>query len=134
MWDETVRRATLERVETLPDGRVQIRLPGKTAAQLRATMQSHSPDYTKIRAPALAIYSMFDHYPTKPDGIPIELANRADEYWRNVALPNKRSNIEQFRQAAPDAQIIELANTYHACFGHREDEVYHAILAFLAKQ
>ena len=130
-WDDRIRRAAMENVEVLPDGRVQMRMQKSTIDQLAATGQAYSPDYSKVESPALAIYAMANEHPEKPALLPEDIKQAADAWWRDESTPAVRKCIEQFKFGIPSGRVLELPDTCHACFIQREDEVSAAMRQFL---
>jgi hypothetical protein len=46
-------------------------------------------------------------------------------------IPRQRPQIAKFREGVPHARVIELTDTRHDCFIHREDNVVREMRAFL---
>jgi pimeloyl-ACP methyl ester carboxylesterase len=96
------------------------------------------PDYTKVRAPALALYAITgnQHYPTNwlPDGADASVRAKAEAWWQQKGHPLLRQSVEQFRREIPHGEIIELNDAPHYVFwGESADEVAEKTRAFLLK-
>jgi len=107
--------------------------PDSIAAEV-ATMVEH-PDYASIRAPVLAIYTVYDN--------PAELAPRY-----KIASPETRQALDQvfalwqtfagsqrdsFRMSLPHAHIVEIRGASHYCFISNRKQVTRAVLSFLGR-
>jgi non-heme chloroperoxidase len=96
------------------------------------------PDYTKVRAPALAFYAITgnQHYPTHwlPDGAEASVRAKAEAWWQETGHSLLRQSVEQFRREIPHGEIIELNDAPHYVFlGETADEVAEKTRAFLLK-
>jgi hypothetical protein len=103
-------------------------------AQYREYMESltgASPDYSQIRAPALAIYSV---------GVPADRLSRAtpavraaiERHRSAVVLPWRESSIAQFKKGVPHGEVVELDALHHP-FLHRPAEAAGLVRRFLQK-
>jgi non-heme chloroperoxidase len=99
-----------------------------------STMRSSSafhPDYTRVRVPALAIYSDIE----KPEMLmPLdeETSKKFAAWWKTEQVPKSRASIEQFRKEMKGGQVIEIKDAEHYLFrGKTADEVYRLTRAFL---
>jgi pimeloyl-ACP methyl ester carboxylesterase len=93
-------------------------------------------DYTKIQAPALAIYAVTasPHYPAKwlPEGADATLRAKADAWWQEKGHKSMRDAVEQFRREIPQGEIVEFSNAPHYLFlGDTADEVAAKTRGFL---
>jgi pimeloyl-ACP methyl ester carboxylesterase len=96
------------------------------------------PDYTKVRAPALAFYAITgnQHYPSHwlPDGADASVRAKAEAWWQGKGHSLLRQSVEQFRREIPHGEIIELNDAQHYVFlGDTADEVAAKTRAFLLK-
>ncbi len=95
-------------------------------------MSTFHPDYTKVKAPALAFYSTPEHHPYLSPQMDNEARKKADDWWVKNAVPYTLANIEQFRRDAQRGQIFEMKDANHYLFlGKTQDEVVRRTRKFL---
>jgi pimeloyl-ACP methyl ester carboxylesterase len=107
--------------------------PSKIAAALiKGTMESH-PDYTKIEAPALSFYAVYDTHPELQANTNEMVREAAEKYWTDYGKPYRREQIERFRKEVKKGRVVELRNTDHNFFRDPElrDKVTQTIKSFL---
>jgi pimeloyl-ACP methyl ester carboxylesterase len=73
------------------------------------------PDYTKVTAPALAFFVLYDA-PYIPADADTALRARVVKRWNDYGNPFQRQRIEHFRRDMKKGQIIELHGNDHADF------------------
>jgi len=105
--------------------------PGSPYLQVLQWWTSYTPDFSKVRCPALAFYALPQNPPIPADASE-ELRNRANEYWRTRWLPTTRRMIEKFRGEAPNGRVVVLENASHYLFRDREAEVVEEMTRFYA--
>jgi len=99
---------------------------------IRSAMEFR-PDYTKITAPALAIYADVD-LPQSPGKLDEDTQKKLDAWWKEKGGPIFRASIEQFRKEMKNGQVIEIKGATHYVFvGQYKDQVVKLIREFLAK-
>jgi pimeloyl-ACP methyl ester carboxylesterase len=114
-----------------PDGRVGMRWG---EAQFRVYMKSLTaapPDYSQVRAPALAIYSV---------GVPVGRLTRAsaavraaiEKHRAEVVTPWRENSIAQFKTGVPHGEVVKLDALHHP-FLHRPAETAALVRRFLRK-
>ncbi|HKQ03832.1 MAG TPA: alpha/beta hydrolase [Blastocatellia bacterium] len=102
-------------------------------AMLRATV-AFRPDYTKVKAPALAFYATPEHHPYAPPQADEATRRKWDEWWVKNSVPYIRTNVEQFRREVPRGQVVEMKDATHYVFrGRTADEVVLQTREFLLK-
>ncbi len=95
-------------------------------------MSTFHPDYTKVKAPALAFYATPEHHLYLSPQIDDEARKKADDWWIKNAVPYTQANIEQFRRDALRGQIFEMKDANHYLFlGKTQDEVIRRTRKFL---
>lgn len=105
--------------------------PGTPYAQVRQWWTSYTPDFTKVRCPALAVYAVQDKPPLPPTASD-DLRQSANTYWQTKMLPMVRTTIEKFRREAPRGRVVVLENASHYLFRDREADVVREMKAFYA--
>src|SRR5436190_12996210 len=89
---------------------------------MRAAMQFH-PDYTKIKAPSLAIYADAD-LPESPGKLDPETTKKLAAWWKEHEAPKARASIRQFREGMKNGQVTEIKGATHYVFvGPFKDQV-----------
>jgi hypothetical protein len=100
-------------------------------SQYLQSLMAAPPDYSGVKAPALAIYAV---------GIPQERLARAtpeiraalEKHRAEVVLPWRERSILQFRRGIPHGEVTELDALHHP-FLNRPRETAGAIRSFLKK-
>jgi len=94
----------------------------------------HSPDYSRIRVPVLAFFSL-----PKALEVQLRLYPPNNEKERNAIeqvyaadMSYVKGSIARLRTGVPDARVVELVGANHYIFLANEPEVLREIRAFLA--
>jgi pimeloyl-ACP methyl ester carboxylesterase len=99
---------------------------------MRSAKDFH-PDYTKITAPSLAIYSDID-LPEPPGKLDEETQKKFNVWWKEKGSANFRAGVDQFRKEMKNGQVIEIKGSTHYVFvGPFKDQVIKLTRDFLAK-
>lgn len=99
---------------------------------MRSAMRFH-PDYTKIKAPSLAIYADAD-LPQNAGKLDAETTAKLAAWWKEKQVPMTRASIEQFRKEMKNGQVMEIKGATHYVFvGPFRDQVITLTRDFLAK-
>jgi len=99
---------------------------------MRSAMEFH-PDYTKIKAPSLAIYADVD-LPQAAGKLDEETTKKLAAWWKEKQAPIARASIEQFRRDMKNGQIVEIKGATHYVFvGTFKDQVVTLVRDFMAK-
>jgi pimeloyl-ACP methyl ester carboxylesterase len=118
-------------VSIQPDGTAGMRWGEAQYSQYLQSLMAAPPDYSGVKAPALAIYAV---------GIPQERLARAtpeiraalEKHRAEVVLPWRERSILQFRRGIPHGEVTELDALHHP-FLNRPRETAGAIRSFLKK-
>jgi pimeloyl-ACP methyl ester carboxylesterase len=117
-------------VENLP-------LPAKWEA-IKATVKaadSFHPDYSRVDAPAFAVYAPPERYPDAPRGTPAGARIKMDEWWMKNRHDCAAKSIDQFRQGVHQGQVAIIKNGYHYLFlGIAQREVVRLTREFLLQR
>ena len=97
-----------------------------------ASASAAPPDYTRIRAPALAIYSVEDQQFWLADDASPELRAKMRAFERGPMAAWVSHSSAQFRAGPADRQVVEL-NAGHHLFLHRPAETLAVIERFLER-
>jgi hypothetical protein len=105
-------------------------VPLTIAQEVIASGMAAPPDYSAVKAPALAIFAV----PTRaevPDDADMELRRRAQEFLDDVLAPMQREQIDALRHSGANVTVVELAGTTHMRFmANKEREIVRAMKAF----
>lgn len=120
-----------ESVAMHADGRAGMKWGEAQFQEYMKSLTAAAPDYSGVRAPALAIYSV---------GVPEDRISRAtpeiraaiEKHRAEVVLPWRQSSIAQFRKGAGRGEVAEL-NALHHPFLHRPRETASIVRRFLRK-
>ena len=116
-------------VDTTPDGKVRFRTPPWVPQAIIAGVQT--PDYTKIRAPALAIYAV-PRSASDMSGYKDDDASRAvfDEVY-SLVVRRQTAAMELFRSRVAKGRVIALPGAHHYVFLSNEADVLRELHAFV---
>ena len=92
------------------------------------------PNYTKIKAPSLAIYADADLAEAPGKQLDEETRKKLDAWWKEKRAPMLHSSIEQFRKEMKTGQVVELKGATHYVFvGPFKNQVIKLMRDFLSK-
>jgi pimeloyl-ACP methyl ester carboxylesterase len=106
--------------------------PGSPFAQVTAWMNAYTPDFSRLKSPALAFYALQDRNPNVPDSADAAVRQKADELWRANWIPMIRQTASKFQREAPQGRVVFLENASHYLFRDREQDVVREMRAFYA--
>ena len=75
--------------------------------------------------------TMESAFPWIPPDVDARVRKQAQDLLEMDMLPRQRPQIAKFREGVPHAKVIELRDTRHDCFIHREGDVVREMRAFL---
>lgn len=112
-----------------PDGRAGMKWGEAQFREYMKSLTALPPDYSKVRSPALAIYSV---------GVPLDRLNRAspavrqaiEKHRETVVVPWRQASIAQFKRGVARGEVIELDALHHP-FLHRPAETAGLVRQFL---
>jgi len=110
------------------------RTPKDVDAAVAAGMFADHPDYSRIRAPALAIYSDATTGDQVPPNASATLRAAGDAFSRAVYVPWKELEKARFRLQIACGRTLELTRTGHYLFLERPRETADWINSFLASE
>ena len=103
---------------------------GTPYAQVLEWWNSYTPDFSKLRSPALAFYAVQDRNPHIPPAASEASRKRADEFWQTKWTPMIRRTAEKFGREAANGRVIVLENAPHYLFRDREEDVVREMSEF----
>jgi pimeloyl-ACP methyl ester carboxylesterase len=132
-WTAAVEADVSASMEVQPDGAVKSRTPGRILGAIFASTAQGSPDYSRVSAPALALYALEDEAYRLPADADSAMRAALVRYQQDVSEPWQRASIEQFRAGARRGQVHLLEDTGHHLFLHRPDAVASMMRDFLLR-
>jgi pimeloyl-ACP methyl ester carboxylesterase len=106
--------------------------PATPYAQVLEWWTSYTPDFSKLRSPALAFYAVQDRNPHIPPNANEDSRQRANEFWQTRWTPMIRRTAEKFGREAPNSRVVILKDAPHYLFQEKEEEVVQEMLKFYA--
>jgi non-heme chloroperoxidase len=134
-WSEACEANLREMMIFSPDGKIlREAKPGKVSRLLMQGTQDSHPDYSKIKSPALsiAVVGCSSKLSDVVKSLPDPARSKAEVYLSRVTQLRKQE-IERFRKQISNGRVIELPNTDHHCFIHRENDVVREMREFLTQ-
>jgi non-heme chloroperoxidase len=130
-WSDAAE-ADLRETSLAADGTIKPSLSPAIGQAILAGTRESRPDYTKIKAPALAYYALYEIQPWVPADE--ESRRKAQEYLDNFYLPYQRKNIDKFKSEMKNGRVVELKNSHHYLFITNQGEVVREMRDFLLKK
>ena len=102
---------------------------GKSVDALVATLGAWRRDYTKVRAPALALYATAFFSTDRSDAA---LAQKLRDFEQNTMVPFRHAGMERIRRELPNVKVQQVADRTHMSIGvHQLNGVAATIRDFL---
>jgi pimeloyl-ACP methyl ester carboxylesterase len=96
------------------DGKLHVRPDAEAGEALFATVGNWPRDYTKVKAPALALYaSVF--FPTKRSDP--ALVKKLNDFEQNSVVPFRKASMEHIQRELRNVKVQTIANTCHMSIG-----------------
>lgn len=132
VWGEVMDEDLLHSVKKSPEGKIVYKMSDAIDKTLNDTMNSYTPEDSKIQAPVLSIYAIngSDYY-LSPDYMTEEQKALVIEFFDTVRPRLQRELIEQFQRSVRHARIVEIPNGHHYCFIKHEELVFDEMRKFL---
>jgi pimeloyl-ACP methyl ester carboxylesterase len=135
IWGELMDEHILHEVKKTPEGKVVDRMTDAIDKALGDTVSSYAPEYSKIQAPVLSIYTHCNGlYYASADWMTEEQKARVIEFHNTVHYSWVRENMEQFQRQVPHAKIVEIPQGHHYCFIKKENLVFDEMRRFLPEE
>ena len=129
-WTAPMVADVTENLAAQADGTVAWRTPGPVYGAILGGVSAAAPEYDRVRAPALAIYSVAsEDYWLPADATP-ELRAAHARFQAEVRGAWRRQSMEQFRSGVRGGQVVEMDAGHHL-FLHRPGEVLQLVRDFL---
>lgn len=130
-WTAPMLRDLAASVSLQPDGSAGWRASA-IFGPYWAAASAAPPDYARVKAPALAIYSVESEAYRLPAGASPELAAKLLAFETGALASWRTTSIAQLRERVPGVEVVEM-NAGHHMFLHRPQETLALIRAFLAR-
>lgn len=131
IWGEVVQEEILHAVKKSPEGKIVDKMADAIEQAFRDTLNSYTPENSKLQAPVLSIYAILDGKDALADYMTEEQKALVTEFFDTIRPPLTRECIEQFRREVPNAKIIEIPKGHHHCFMKQEELVFNEMRKFL---
>ena len=105
--------------------------PGSPYAQVMTWQQVYTPDFSKLRSPALAFYTTRAPVPIPRDATD-EIRRGIDEFAQTKWVPLVEGMAEKFGADTNTGRAIVFENVGHYIFSDREDDVVREMQNFYA--
>jgi pimeloyl-ACP methyl ester carboxylesterase len=116
-WTDGLESSLRDAARPDAEGRLHPAPTPEVFAALLATLRTWRRDYSRVRAPALAIYSSTEFFPTERTDP--ALTERLRAFERDFASPFRRRSMERIRLELSDVTIAEIAGRTHMSIGVR---------------
>jgi pimeloyl-ACP methyl ester carboxylesterase len=103
---------------------------GVVWTQISRWWNGYSVDFSGVEAPTLSISAVKERHPGIPPDATIEIRERADAYWRAVAVPTQEQWLATFRRDVPHAKVITYRDASHYFYLDRGADVLAEIKRF----
>lgn len=129
-WTAPVIADITENLAAQADGTVAWRTPGPVFGAIIGGVSTAAPEYDRVQAPALALFSVeSEDYWLPVDATP-ELRAAHARFQAEVLGAWRRQSMEQFRSGVRNGRVVEMDAGHHL-FLHRPDEVLQLVRGFL---
>ena len=132
-WTDAVERDLRASIGARPEGGFGWRTTGAIFGQLFSGAAAAPPDYSKIQAPSLAIYSVEDEDYRLPPNASASLKASLDAFEEGPLAAWRNESMRQFRQGAKKGSVVEMDAGHHL-FLHRPDQTLKLVRTFLREQ
>jgi pimeloyl-ACP methyl ester carboxylesterase len=132
IWGELMDEHLSHEIKLSPEGKVVDKMSDGIDRAIGETFSAYRPEYAQMRAPALAIYAIKKNTSfVSLDYMTAEQQREMIEFFDRVSQPWNLGCIEQFRQEAPHAKIVEIPGGHHYCFIPQQELVFKEMRSFL---
>jgi len=113
-WTPALEAFLRDAVRIAPNGRVDPIPSIEVLTTLMTTLGEWRRDYTKVRAPALAIYATSFFPVDRTDAV---LALKLRDFEEHVVVPFRRASIERVRRELANVEVVKLDGRSHMSIG-----------------
>lgn len=132
IWSDVMDVEVLQSVKQTPEGKVVDKMSDAIGTALHDTLDSYSPEDSKIRMPVLSFFALQDSaYYLSADFMSEEQQAQVVEFFDTVRKPWLREWIQEYRRTVPHARIVEIPKGHHYCFIKQEELVFDEMWKFL---
>lgn len=132
VWGEVMDEEVLHTVQKNPEGKIIDKMPANIARAFNDTLNSYTPQDSKIQAPVLSIFAIpSGEYYLSHDYMTEEQKASIAEFYETIRPPFQRELIQEFQRRVPHAKIVEIPNGHHICFIKHENLVFEEMRKFL---
>jgi pimeloyl-ACP methyl ester carboxylesterase len=132
IWNDVMDVEVLHSVKQTPEGKVVDKMSDAIGKALRDTLDSYSPEDSKIHVPVLSFFSWQDSaYYLSADFMSEEQQAQVIAFFDTIRKPWLEEWIQEYRHAVPQARIVEIPKGHHYCFIKQEELVFNEMRKFL---
>jgi pimeloyl-ACP methyl ester carboxylesterase len=132
IWTDAMAQQSLHEVIKTPEGKIADRMSDSISKAITTTLTSYVLEDSKIRAPALAFYSLSKGLNTiSDDWMTEEQKTQLRNHVETRENAWTRESIELLRRNVSHAEVIEIPQGHHYCFIEQEELVYEEMRKFL---
>jgi len=137
VWSPGTEAAIRETIEATPAG-VRQRWAPEEYRRFHQASAEH-PDYTRFKAPILAIFAIPDpeadrphpEFQLSPDASP-QLVAAARAWAQEEMAQLRRPSIDRLRRMRPDACIVEMPGAHHIVYGQYPERIARMVADFIS--
>jgi hypothetical protein len=118
-------------VKTNPDGSVEFLTNDTVRSALLESLMGYEPEFTSVRAEALALFVAEPLEAYVDEGTPDEVGAAVREWLDRVVHPWHQHSMERFALEVVNARVVEMPATHHWLFVHKLDDVMREMRTFL---
>jgi pimeloyl-ACP methyl ester carboxylesterase len=96
---------------------------GPVWAEISRWWNDYSVDFSRVKAPALAVSAIKRQNPAIPPDATIEVREGANAFWQTAVVPLAERWLEKFRREVPQARVIAWENADHYFYLDRGADV-----------
>lgn len=113
-WTQAIEAQIRQLVEIQPDGSLRYRISDSLNGEFFASLGGFRRDYTRVRAPALGLYSPLFMPPDPRDSV---MARRVLDWDRRFFTPYRDASKRRFESEIRNATVLEIPGTSHGSIG-----------------
>jgi pimeloyl-ACP methyl ester carboxylesterase len=132
IWNDVMDVEVLHSVRQTPEGKVVDKMSDAIGIALHDTLDSYTPEHSKIRVPVLSFFAQQDSaYYLSADFMSEEQQAQVVEFFDTVRTPWLQEWIQEYRRTVPHARVVVIPKGHHYCFIKQEELVFDEMRSFL---
>lgn len=132
IWNEAMAEQSLHEIAKTLEGKIIDRMSDTISRGITDTLTSYEPEYSKIKVPTLAFFSLSKALNTiSDDWMTEEQKSAIRSHVQTREDPWTQKSIIQFRENVSHTRIVKIPNGHHYCFIEQEELVHEEMQNFL---